>query len=378
MKSHTFTYATLFILLCFGISLTSLAQTKKEANFSVSSGDLLDVSLRQGSINIVTGSGNEVKVIAKNILEAELSLLTMEKKTGKVEIKFKGEDSDDFELELTIPAAMKLDLSTGGGNISVNGDLMGEVDASTGGGNITLETVSGIVDLSTGGGNIKTGDINGNADISTGGGEIRAEIINGTADLSTAGGNIFIAKVNNSADISTGGGNINVGDVGGKADISTGGGKIKIGSVSGSADVSTGGGDINLESAEGKVDVSSGAGDISLKNITGFVDASVGAGNIYSELLPDGKNSSELSTGYGDITLLIPGSAKATIVASTSVMMWNGDESDLDDINSEFEPTNIERNKEKKSIKVTYELNGGGSEIEIKTGRGEIEIRKLK
>ena len=377
MKSFTINFA-LLLLLCLGFVITGLSQSKKEANFTVSSGDLLDVSLRQGEINIVTGSGNKVKVIAKNIEEDELNLLTMEKKTGKVEIKFKGEDSNNFELELTIPAAMNLDLSTGGGNISVDGDLMGQVDASTGGGNITMQTVGGIVDLSTGGGNITIKDINGNADISTGGGEIRADIINGTADLSTGGGNISINKVNNSADLSTGGGNISVGDIDGKADISTGGGKIKIGSISGSADVSTGGGEINLESAEGKVDVSSGAGNISLKNITGFVDASVGAGNIYSELFPDGKNSSEFATGMGDIKLLIPSSAKATIIASTSVIMWSGDDSDLDKFKSDFEPTKIERNKGKKNIKVTYELNGGGSKIEITTGMGEIEIRKLK
>ena len=378
MKTFALNFILLLVILCFGFTSSALSQTKKEANFTVSNGDLLNVSLRQGEINIITGSGNEVKVIAKNIEEDEFNLLTMEQKSNKIEIKFKGEDSDNFELELTISAAMNLDLSTGGGNIAVNGDLMGKVDAGTGGGNITLQTVSGIVDLSTGGGNITTGNIDGNADISTGGGAIRVEIINGTADLTTGGGNIFIDKVNNSADISTGGGNISVGDIGGKADISTGGGKIKIGSVSGSADVSTGGGEINLESAEGKVDVSSGAGNISLKNITGFVDASVGAGNIYSELFPDGKNSSEFTTGMGDIKLLIPSSAKATIIASTSVIMWSGDESDLDKIQSDFEPAKIERNRERKSIKVTYILNGGGSNIEIATGMGEIEIRKLK
>lgn len=378
MKSHKISFALILTLICLGITLPGLSQTKKEANFSVSSGDLLDVSISQGNINITTGSGSEVEVVARNILEDELSLLTMEQKSGKVKIKFEGKDSDNFEVDLKIPEAMKLDISTGGGNISVNGELKGEVDASTGGGNITLGTVGGEGDISTGGGNIKTDDINGDADISTGGGEIKVENINGTADLSTGGGNITVAKINNSADISTGGGNITVGDIGGKADISTGGGDIKIGSVSGSADVSTGGGNISLQSAEGNVDVSSGAGDISLKNMIGNIDASVGAGDIYAELLPDGKNSSELSSGYGDITLLVPGSAKATIVASTSVMMWSGDMSDLDDIKSDFEPTNIERNKEHKTIKVTYMLNGGGSEIEVKTGKGEIEIRKLK
>jgi hypothetical protein len=376
MKAKLIQQFSVVLILVLSLTLTAIAQTNKEATFNVSKGDLLDVSLSQGGIEITTGNGSEVNVIAKNILEEELDLLTMEKIGSKVEIKFEGEDSNDFELLLNIPTSLNLDLSTGGGGININGDITGKVDASTGGGSIVVQTIGGVADLSTGGGNINTGDINGNADISTGGGEIKVGIINGTVDLGTGGGNIIITSVNNSADISTGGGNISVGDIGGKADVSTGGGNIKIGSVSGSADISTGGGNISLESAKGNVDVSTGAGNIILKNITGFVDGSTGAGDIYAELIPDGKTKSDLTTGIGDIELYIPGSVNATIIASTTVYMWSGDESDLDKIRSDFEPTNIKRNKERKTIEVTYELNGGGSTIEVSTGMGEIDIKK--
>jgi hypothetical protein len=93
-------------------------------------------------------------------------------------------------------------------------------------------------------------------------------------------------------------------------------------------------------------------------------------------LMPDGKTHSELTTGIGDIELQIPGSANATIVASTKVIMWSGDETDLDNIKSDFEPSNVKRNRENKSIEVTYVLNGGGSKIEISTGMGDIDIKK--
>jgi len=376
MKTRLIQSFSAVLILVLSLTLTITAQTSKEATFSVKEGDLLDVSLTQGSIDITTGSGSEVNVLAKNILEEELSLLTMDKTGSRIEIKFEGEDSDNFDLVLNIPASLNLDLSTGGGGINIKGDINGKVDASTGGGNLTVQTIGGTVDLTTGGGNIKTGDINGNADVSTGGGEIKSGVINGTADLSTGGGNIFITSVNNSADISTGGGNINVGDIGGKATVSTGGGNIKIGTVSGSADLSTGGGNIRLESAKGKVEASTGAGNLTLKNVTGFVEASTGAGDIYAEIFPDGKTNSDLTTGIGDIELLIPGSSNATIVASTTVLMWSGDESDLDNIRSDFEPSNIKRNKERKTIEVTYVLNRGGSKIELDTGMGDIDIKK--
>ena len=152
MKNPLLKFTITLILFWAGATITGLSQTKKEANFVVSVGDLLEVSIRQGDIKIFTGSGNEVNLIAKNIEQDEVSLLTMEQKQGKVEVKFKGEDSDKFELELRIPESMNLDFSTGGGNISVKGDLKGLVDGSTGGGNISAENIFGKTEFSTAGG----------------------------------------------------------------------------------------------------------------------------------------------------------------------------------------------------------------------------------
>jgi hypothetical protein len=117
---------------------------------------------------------------------------------------------------------------------------------------------------------------------------------------------------------------------------------------------------------------------MSLKNIRGSIDGSTAAGNIYAELIPDGKVQSELNNAVGNITLKIPGDAKATIVATFNVLVWNGDDSDLDNIKSDFTLKEIKRNKEKKQIEVVYELNGGGPTIELNVAMGQIQIRKLK
>jgi len=361
MKIFAVNFASLLILLCLGFSLTGLSQTQKEASFTVSSGDFLDVSVRQGNISITTGSGNEVKVLVKNIEEYELKLLTMEQKSGKVEIKFKGEDSDDFELELTIPTEMNLGISTGGGNIAVKGDLKGIVEASTGGGNITAGNIFGKTAFSTAGGNISVGDINGDADLASAGGDMEAGSINGNAEISTAGGNITI------------------GNVGGKIKASTAGGNITVGDVYGSAEISTAGGNINLESAGGEVEASTAAGNINLKNIKGAVEANTAAGNIYAELYPESNMQSELNSAIGNITLKLPGSAKVTIIATLSVDVWgDNDDDDLDHIKSDFTPTTVNKRGDKKQIEVVYKLNGGGPTIELNAAMGEIEIRKLK
>ncbi|MCH7964211.1 MAG: hypothetical protein IH852_09770 [Bacteroidetes bacterium] len=393
MKSKHLTAIAITLLLSAIISITAAQDQKK--SFTVKSGDMLEVSTRMGNITIDTWDKNEVNVVVKNVIDSEIALLTMVQNGNKVEVIFEGEDSYHIEFDISIPSKFDLELSTGGGNITLKNDLDGKIDASTAGGNISMKNIKGEADISTAGGNIKVGDINSKADISTAGGNIKvgdinsdADIstaggdmkignINGMADISTAGGNIKIGYIKGGADVSSAGGNISVDNIGGNADISTGGGNVKVGSVSGSAELNTGGGNISLEAATGKVEVNTGAGNINLENIKGGIEANTGAGNIYAKLIPDGESVSELNTGVGNITLYVPASAKVTIVATAHVQMWD-DESELQNIKSEFAPTTVNRYRNKKQIEVTFELNGGGSKIELNVALGEIEIKKLR
>jgi len=394
MKSKHLTAIAITLLLSAIISIT-VAQDQNKS-FTVNNGDLLDVSTRMGNITIDTWDKNEVNVIVKNVIGSEIELLTMVQTGNKVEVKFKGDNSDRVEFNISIPSKLNLDLSTGGGNITLNNDLDGKIDASTAGGNISVKNIIGKADISTAGGNIKVGDINSKADISTAGGNIKVGDINSDADISTAGGDIKIGNINGKTDVSTAGGNIKIGyikggadvssaggnisvdDIGGNADISTGGGNVKVGNVTGSAELNTGGGNIKLKAATGKVEVNTGAGNISLENIKGGIEANTGAGNISAKLIPDGKNVSELNSGVGNITLYVPESAKVTIVATVNVPVWDDDESELQNIKSEFTPTNVNRYRNKKQIEATFKLNGGGSKIELNVAMGEIEINKLR
>jgi len=393
-KPKYLTAIAVTLLLSAIISITAAQDQKK--SFTVNKGDLLDVSTRMGSITVDTWGKNEVSVTVKNIIDSEIPLLTMVQTGNKVEVKFKGEDSDRVEFEISIPSQLDLDLSTGGGNITLKNDLDGKIDASTAGGNISMMNIIGKADISTAGGNIKVGDINSKADISTAGGNIKVGDINSDADISTAGGDMKIGNINGNADVSTAGGNIKIGyikggadvssaggnisvdNIDGNADISTGGGNVKVGTVSGSAELNSGGGNIRLEAATGKVEVNTGAGNIKLENIKGSIEANTGAGNIDAKLIPDDTSVSELNSGVGNITLYVPETAKVTIVATVSVHIWNDDESDLQNIKSEFTPTTVNRYRNKKQIEAIFKLNGGGSNIELNVGMGEIEIKKLR
>jgi hypothetical protein len=378
MKKQT-NQLTIIIFCLFLISaiIPSLA-VDREVSFNVQKGDLLEINIKHGNIVTSTWDKNEVKIIAKNIDEDEVKLFTAEQKSGRVEVKFKGEDSDNFNLELTIPADLIIDYKTGGGNVTIKDDLRNKVTISTAGGNITSKIIGGEADITSAGGNIKLADINNNASISTAGGDIQVGSINGKAEITTAGGNIKVGSVNSTAEISTAGGNVNVGAVGGSAEISTAGGNVNVSTVSGDAEISTGGGNIKLDGATGNVKANTGGGNIELKNIKGSIEANTGAGNISAELIPDGVNNSQLNSGVGSITIYIPESAKTTIVATASDFKWGESAKDSDSIKSEFESYNVSQIRKGNTFESIYELNGGGSRIELNVGMGNINIKKLK
>src|SRR4030065_526957 len=307
-KMKNLTTQSVLVIFCVFIfaSIDYLLAVDKEGSFNVQKGDLLDVKIEQGNITVNTWDKSEVKIFAKNIEDDESGLLTMEQKSGKVEVRFKGDDSDEFFLELTIPADLMIDLKTGGGNVNINNDLRSKVTITSGGGNIS------------------------------------AKIIGGEVNITTAGGNVNVST------------------------------------VSGNAEISTGGGNIKLDGATGKVEANTGGGNIDLKNIKGSIEANTGAGNITAELSPDGKSSSNLNSGVGSITIYIPESAKATIVATASDFKWGDSAKDSDSIKSEFESYDVTKNRTGNTFESVYELNGGGSKIELNVGLGDINIKKLK
>jgi len=350
---YLFSIGLVFILSGFMVSTIA---SDKDKTFNVSNGGNLEVTISNGNINISTWGKDQVYVKASNVEEEDIKYLKIEQQGNKVVVEFKGEESDDFYVEVSIPSQFNLNLSTGGGNISSKGTIYGKVDIATGGGNIDLNDVGDKLTVSTGGGNISVGKVDGETELSTG------------------GGNINVKDVNSKLEVSTGGGNISIGNIGGKGEVSTAGGNISVGKVSGSAELNTAGGNINLDGATGKVEANTAGGNISLENISGSIEANTAGGNIYADLTPMDKSHSEFNTASGDINLSISSSAKVNIVATVYVGTRANDPDVEKMIKSDFEPTTVDvssRNLIKKFV-----LNGGGSKIELNTASGKIKINK--
>jgi hypothetical protein len=365
MKNISKMYAVFCILIA--LSITGFAQHdekdgEKTASFNVQKGGRLEVKVDFGEITIIPWDKQEVSIRATGLDEDEIQYLKMKGDKNKVTVKLHGayeESSHDAEFEIRMPAEFDAELSTGGGDIKIEGDLKGSVEGSTGGGSITLKNV-----------------LNGKLSLSTGGGDVRGGTIGGDVDLSTGGGSVTLDDVQGNVRTSSGGGDIRIGKASGTASVSTGGGTISVNGATGEVKLSTGGGDVDVRDASGRVKVSTGGGNVDLKNITGSIVSSTGGGDVTAELNPSGKGDSKISTGGGDIKLYIVGNAKATIEATINIdRKWSKNVKKYK-IYSDFKADSYEENEDDEEIRAVYNINGGGDRIILSTSQSNIRIMK--
>lgn len=351
----------------------------KTKSFEVKKGGLLEVSLNCGDIRVVPWNKSEVLVKARGADNEDFEALEMTSSGNTVHITNSsgGWSDGDARLDINVPSSFRMDLRTVTGNITIEGPLSGTFEASTSAGDIRLGDLSGSVRVNTSGGNVIVDKIQGDLHLETSGGDIVVDDVDGSADLSTSGGNIKLENVKRALHAKTQGGDITVGDVGVSAEIVTLGGNVVIGKVSGGATLVTGGGDVSLAGAHGVVSASTGGGNIHLLGITGSVMASTGGGDVDAELVPSGTGNSLIVTGNGIIRLFLPEDARATISAKIKLQSdWDYDRENYH-VRSQFPSKDYQKYEEKKEIRGTYVLNGGGQSIKLETSDADIEIRKL-
>jgi hypothetical protein len=250
MKTRTFLLAT--GLMTF-VPFSAFAKIERvvEKTFTVQPGGTLKVETSGGGIVVESGTGDTVKVTAKEVIRADNDAeadallkdftLTIEQQGNDVTAKAKYASSPlDFHFGswppvqvsfvVTVPTRYHTDLHTSGGSIKV-GDLTGNVLARTSGGGIRIGQIDGTVDAHTSGGDIRLDFCTGDTKLDTSGGGISAQRIVGKADLHTSGGSISVKLVENALQAHTSGGGVEAaiaGTLKGECSLSTSGGSIRV------------------------------------------------------------------------------------------------------------------------------------------------------
>jgi hypothetical protein len=270
------------------------------------------------------------------------------------------------DIEVNVPRVLRQTaVLTRGGNISVV-DLENALEAESAAGLIDLDRIGGATVAKTGGGEIRIGSVGSSLKCISAGGSIRAQRVGGEAWLETAGGEIEVADSDGPVHASTNGGNIRVERAGANVTASTAAGRIEVQQARGTVQAANSAGSIEVGSAQG-VRCEASGGAIRLRNASGNLRAATDVGNILAVLMAGVPfKDSLLSTGAGDVTVLIPANLALTVKAQNE----GGRSARIISEFPEFSPRHLA------NVPVTEgSLNGGGPVLTI-SAAGTIYLRR--
>jgi len=215
----------------------------------VTSGSTLEIKHFNGPIEVREGTGDQVQFRAERRVRRTSQLtFEVENDTRGVTIcsvwrgrsacdRGGGWDWDDgppsSRIIVTLPKGVKLDASTGNGDVSVD-KASNDVDVHSGNGDIRITMTAGRVNVATGNGVLEIAGATGPVHASTGNGRVDVETATGPVEVSTGNGDIDVRMnaLSNTSDMtySTGNGSISValpGNFNGEIDANTGNGEFR-------------------------------------------------------------------------------------------------------------------------------------------------------
>lgn len=346
---------------------------------TIATGARLKVALR-GDVYVTSAPGTKVSWVlkartatwneaeARRLLDAFAVKFSSAGSGGKA-LLFVHSGAGEAGLKLTVPATLReLSVGTGEGDVEAVG-VAGQITLATSAGDVKADRLRGNLTARSGGGDIVLGEIGGMARCSTSAGDITARLIHGEAVLETGGGDVSVQAVGGAARASTVGGVVHIARAGSTVIASTGGGRIEVGEAKGLVELRNSGGPVHVGGAQG-VRCETASGAIRLSNVSGVLRVSTAIGSIMAQLHAAGTavGDSFLTTGRGDITVLIPSNMGVKIRAENELS------GGMRRIISEF--PGIQARVHGAQVVAEGDINGGGPLLRISGTGGTIFIKR--
>lgn len=174
-------------------------------------------------------------------------------------------------------------------------------------------------------------------------------------------GTIGVEGVRSGVEATTGSGDVRLRDIGSGVRAQTGSGEIQAENVSAPFNAHTGSGEIQAQlTGSGDSDVQTGSGSVRLRGVKGGLRARTGSGDIEAD--GDIKAPWQLHTGSGSVRMAVGSSSGFNLDVHTS----------SGSIHSDL-PITVQGSLGRRELKGT--VRGGGPEVEVSTGSGDVTIR---
>ncbi len=161
-----------------------------------------------------------------------------------------------------------------------------------------------------------------------------------------------------------GAGNVEIRDLEGTVSGETGAGNVTLRNLRGPVQIRTGAGNVEVTELAGHLEAETGAGNITVKGLQGSADVETGAGNITAELVAPPERDSRFRSGAGNVTVFVPARAGFVLDAATGI----------GSISADFD---VRIDRDWISAKAHTAVNGGGPTLHLKTGLGNVSLRRL-
>jgi DUF4097 and DUF4098 domain-containing protein YvlB len=168
-------------------------------------------------------------------------------------------------------------------------------------------------------------------------------------------------------DLHSGDGNISADNLNGRIALRSGDGNIQVNNGKGTFNVETGDGRVECRSLEGELKADTKDGAVRIDGVFTSLDLHTGDGSIDADARSGSKLASawSLRTGDGSVTLGLPDGLSADLDVHT------GD----GHITVDF-PVTVEGGSSLRQNAIRGKINGGGQMLEIKTGDGNVTLKK--
>lgn len=413
-----------------------VADTTFELSVPARTAGTLILDLRTGG-NVVISGWDKSQVLVRASLggrdwRVTRVNLTPENGDARLETDFTVRESNQSSrhaFKISVPRNYNVRLSSSGGSLSITG-VDGRFTGHTGGGEINIEKAGGEAHIQTGGGDIYIRDSRLSGSVSTGGGLVR--IIGNTGDLDGSSGSgpvihsrsgATVSRENGVSVVSVGGGDNSytlksgsgagsgsgvatasasssgsgvtttttyVGDRVGKASafgasgitMNSAGGALSLAAAPNGARVTTGGGSIRIGRSGGEVYAQTGGGPIDIGPASGSVAAHTGAGDVTIELTGPGTHSVDVTSGKGQVVLIVPRDLNATLDLETAYTNNLGHKtriiSEVPLQTTETASWDDSEGTPRRYVRARQTVGRGGGVIRVRTVNGDILVNQSR
>jgi hypothetical protein len=318
-------------------------------------------------------------------------------------------------FDLSVPRNFNVRIKSAGGSVSIAG-VDGVFTGTTGGGEIVIQKANGEANIKTGGGEIRVTDSRLSGTVSTGGGKVLIERVDGDFSGYSGGGTVTYINSNggkgkggeqgigkrtgNGASVMVGdGATVSISNKGGTTTtittngvgksstfgfggirMNSSGGGISLPEAPDGARVTTGGGAIRIGPSGGEVYASTGGGPIDIGPASGSVEAHTGAGDVTVILTGAGSHSVDVTSGKGQVVLVLPRDLSATLEIETAYTNNLGRktriESELPLTITETTDWDSRMGTPRRYVRGRQVIGGGLGVIRVRTVNGNVILRR--